>query len=180
MGDSNQHRRVEALHWSAIPDHLKWSWGPGRLYFLWPSPVDEGSWLDSVGFGEIHSTNDRWEQDVQDMTSRLIAVLHQKGVPRLRVLRFMPWKRLSFFRVSDAWMKEALMAGCRDDRFQCDVEVGNPPVISLRTDGDFLWSMIRNPGSDEDTLGIAKQVAGGLPVKRTDLNWAKTQTVGNH
>lgn len=158
---------IETIHWDELPATLaaRWIAGTGRLFALWPAPLDHDACLRDAGFSEFADTDDRWHRELTEMVGSLLASLGSRGAAQ---------KRSGEYPVQANRLDEAVLAAALDDNFEpCVLEFGSPPVSALRTsDGHaifWIWLAGAAPGFDQ----LLRAAARGRPVCRTSLDWTK-------
>ena len=155
------------LNWAELNEgRPAWSSPSGRLYAIWPSPVDHDQCFEAAGFTEFGDSDDSWDRDFSALVAGLIeslahfgsTVLHEGDYPVERGRQ----------RVS---CLDALIAAATDDNFPpCVVAFGDPPSASVRTSNGhaILWTWI-SKDIDFDTF-IGGLAAGREIVNRT-MRW---------
>jgi len=174
---------IETIHWDELPATLaaRWMAAAGRLFALWPAPLDHDACLRDAGFDEFADTDDRWHRELAEIVGSLLASLGSRGAAQKRSGEY-PIKtpgQLGGPRPQEHdpranRLEEAVLAAALDDNFEpCVLEFGSPPVGALRTsDGHaifWVWLAGAAPGFDQ----LLRAAARGRPVCRTTLDWAK-------
>lgn len=129
--------KIARVHWAEITEaRPSWSSASGRLYAIWPSPIDHDACFAAAGFSDFGDSDEAWDAEFAEFVEKTLAVLGEigkaRGGPR-------------------ASLRDALIAAARDDNFPpCVVSFGEPVVASVRTsDGHpILWIWIATGGLD--------------------------------
>ena len=148
--------RIWRLNWGEVSDDRPpWSPVSGRLFAIWPSPVDHDVCFEAAGFADFGDSDDAWHDDFDDLVRRLVDSLYPvQGSSARRSVR------------------EALVAAARDDNGPpCVVHCGEPRTASIRTSNGHavLWIWMADGGIGR----ILAAVAQGREVNQTTMKWEK-------
>jgi hypothetical protein len=160
---------ISRLNWGEINEaRPPWSWPSGRLYAIWPSPVDHDQCFEAAGFTEFGDSDDSWDRDFSDLIARVLESLAHFGGAVLREGEY-PVERGR----PRASCRDALIAAATDDNVPpCVVVFGDPPKASVRTcDGHpILWTWISGDNDLDTSLG---GLAGGREIVNRTMKWQK-------
>jgi hypothetical protein len=161
--------RISRVNWGELKNERpQWSSMSGRLYAIWPSPVDHDLCFDAAGFTEFGDSDDLWHRDFNDLVARVLdslahlgtAILHEGAYPMDRGRT-----RFSF--------QDALIAAATDDSFPpYVVGFGDPLRASARTsDGHaILWIWTSESASMN---AIVTCLAVDHEIKQMTMKWEK-------
>ena len=158
---------IQRLNWGSVgPARPPWADASGRLWAVWPSPVDHDACFDAAGFSEMADTDAAWHDGFSELLERLLTTFEAFGEPRLTEGEY-PRQGRRVFRS----LRDALLAAATDDNFPpCVVSFGEPARASVRTsDGHpivWLWTDA-TPSIDV----LLPPVAAGLPTREVALRW---------
>jgi hypothetical protein len=160
---------ISRLNWDEVKEaRPAWSPQSGRLYAIWPSPVDHDQCFEAAGFSDFGDSDDTWDRDFADLVARLLDALAGMGKTVLREGEY-PVDR-GRTRVS---CRDALIAAARDDNFPpCVVGFGDPPNASVRTgEGHaILWTWVAHDADVDRFLG---ELAGDREIVKKTMKWEK-------
>ena len=72
--------RISRLNWGEVSEgRPSWSGASGRLWAIWPSPVDHDLCFESAGFTEFSDTDASWDSEFADLVGRLMGILENLG-----------------------------------------------------------------------------------------------------
>lgn len=154
------------MNWGEVaPPGPAWAPGHGRLWAVWPSPVDHDACFAAAGFTDFADTDAAWDAEFDGMLARGLAALSDLGDAALVAGEY-PTER-GQPRVS---LRDALLAAARDDNFPpCVVAFGEPALASMRTSHGhpivWVWKATGSVG------GLVGRMADGRDVGRCDLDW---------
>ena len=158
---------IERLNWGWVgPARPPWAPASGRLWALWPSPVDHDACFEAAGFHDMADTDATWEDDFCGVLGRLLTAFDAFGASWLTEGAYPRRGRRVFMSPRDV-----LLAAATDDAFPpCIVSFGEPARASVRTsDGHPLfWLWLDGGASIEAFL---PRVAAGLPTREAVLGW---------
>jgi hypothetical protein len=161
--------RISRVNWGEVNDgRPQWSSPSGRLYAIWPSPVDHDLCFDAAGFADFGDSDDLWHRDFNDLVARVLeslaylgtAILHEGAYPMDR----------GRTRVS---CRDALIAAATDDSFPpCVVGFGDPVRASVRTSNGhaILWIWTSESASMD---AIVTRLAVDHEIKQMTMKWEK-------
>jgi hypothetical protein len=159
--------RISRVNWGEVNyGRQYWSLMSGRLYAIWPSPVDHDLCFDAAGFTDFGDSDDLWHRDFNDLVASVLdslahlgtAILHEGAYPMDRGRT-----RFSF--------QDALIAAATDDSFPpCVVGFGDPLRASVRTsDGHaILWIWTSESASMD---AVVTRLAVDLETNQMTLKW---------
>ncbi|HSB71804.1 MAG TPA: hypothetical protein VLT62_20940 [Candidatus Methylomirabilis sp.] len=157
------------MNWGEVDEgRPHWSLPSGRLYAIWPSPVDQDLCFDAAGFADFGDSDAVWHRDFADLVARVLESLAQLGTAILREGEY-PVDR-GCTRVS---CRDALIAAATDDNFPpCVVGFGDPLKASVRTsDGHaLLWTWL-SEGVSMDA--VVTRLASDHETKHMTMQWEK-------
>jgi len=132
-------------------------WAPehGRVFVVWPAPVDHDACLAEAGFSDFADSTEHWAAEFMDLTRSLVeflaGVVGGRAPPKLAA---------------------GLVAAARaDDVPPCVVHLGTPAQAAVRTSNGhpLLWVWTGRAGVEREAL--LASVARGRPVVHTTLDW---------
>jgi hypothetical protein len=72
--------RISRVNWGELKNERpQWSSMSGRLYAIWPSPVDHDLCFDAAGFADFSDSDDLWHRDFNDLVARVLESLGDLG-----------------------------------------------------------------------------------------------------
>jgi len=146
-----------------MPDQAIWG-RMGRVWALWPSPVDHDQCFREAGFDEFADTDADWDRDLAELVSRTVEVLQRLAPGRVSGGEYLLGES------NTEALHEAILAGTKEDSLQPPVvSFGEPPLASVRTsDGHaILWIWLA-AGDLEQHLAL---IAKGRDVRTRNLSW---------
>jgi hypothetical protein len=157
---------IDKLNFGEVLERFPEIWRePGRIWAVWPSPVDHDLCFQSAGFDEMSDSDDAWDGEMSAIIARTVASLSDLGGGAVVDGEYLVGKK------DGRSLHEALLAGTKDDNLQPPVVAfGEPPSASVRTsDGHpVLWIWL----AEGDLRERLPYVADGHPLAERQLNWA--------
>jgi hypothetical protein len=160
---------LRRLNWGEVTQgRPPWSATSGRLFAIWPSPVDHDVCFEEAGAEDMEDTDAEWDDAFSAMLDRLLSKLAEIGPPRLIEGEY-PGTGSHLSRS----LRDALLAAALDDNFAPRSVIFDAPArASVRTsDGHaLLWVWI---GFDLRIESLVSEIAGPVPTRCATLNWSK-------
>lgn len=161
--------KIHSLNWGEVADaRPSWAGVFGRLWAIWPSPVDHDVCFDAAGFHDMDDSDSAWDDDFSVFLERMLAALAVLGTSSL-----MAGEYPRHGRHACATLRDALTAAATVDNFPpCVVSFGHPAVAWIRTsDGHpivWLWTI---EWAEIET--VMPTIASELPIHEVKLQWEK-------
>ncbi|HEX7899354.1 MAG TPA: hypothetical protein VF950_16430 [Planctomycetota bacterium] len=165
---------IRLLNWAPVSGQFvkQWAHAAGNLYAIWPSPVDHDQCFQNAGFFDYADSDDSWDGDFAGLTIRLVANLELLGSPSLKRSSRWYWRSLIWKRTPREILLHELILAAHDDRTECLVEFGSRPQAIVHVDGGHpIWWLYAGAKNEDWVVELARLMANGLPVQRTDLQW---------
>ena len=164
---------IERIHWSLIPEGIAPPGIVGPCAAILPGPANHDACLSAHGFTDFADSDETWDQQFDELVSRLFTAFRRAGDPSL-VAGELPVRRTGWLRRQEVGtLEEALVCASRDDNFRpCTVGFGSPVQAQL-TASDGHPIVFVQPGAQVRVEVVVVFAAGGLPLVRTDLDWER-------
>lgn len=146
-----------------------------RLLALWPAPVNNDKCFREAGFAEFADADEEWEQNANELLTRLLADLAVHGTAHLLtkpVQKPVPWYRRLFTKPEFYDMREHIELSLRQDNIpDCEVGFGDSGALLSTGKGHHIF-WITLPQRAGNLFGeVVPRIAGPHPVMRTELTW---------
>jgi len=165
--------RIERIHWSIVPEQLAPPGIDGVCAAVWPAPLDQDACFSAAGFAEFADSDAQWELDFERFVARLYSLCGRAGnaVPiggehTVSKGRW-PWRRTRVLSVEEA----LLFAASDDSSLPCTIRFGSPARAQLTTSDGHRVVFVQ-PGTAFDLGQLVREIAAGLPIVQTDLDWS--------
>ena len=166
---------IEAIHWGDVGDR-GYRGDRGRLFALWPAPVNHDVCFRNAGFDRFADTDDAWDADFAIVIQDLLAALRAHGSPVVTgepIFRRRLIDRLLGKRVPTLALHEQLALVARDDQWlPCHVDFGEPvrAVVCVSDGHPILWIWLHQDLANawQDHLHA---IARGGTLIETTLRW---------
>jgi hypothetical protein len=166
---------ITRIHWGSV-GCCRWHDQIGRLFAVWPEPVDHDACFQAAGFGRFDDTGASWDSEFRRILDGALGTLASYGAPDLggpeaagsaslldRLLR----------RTRPApSLRERVEIAATDDNLPCWLEHGAPPrALLLVSDGHpILWIWLATEVADDWPRHLAALAAPTETVETT-LTW---------
>jgi hypothetical protein len=160
--------RISRVNWGEVSEgRPSWSEASGRLWAIWPSPVDHDLCFESAGFTEFSDTDASWNSEFADLVGRLVDALENLGKATLSEGECPVARRRTL-----SSLRDALIAAATDDNFPpCVISFGAPAIASVRTsDGHaILWAWMAEGTVDPFLIAVA----AGRELNEMTMMWER-------
>ncbi len=159
--------KILRLNWGEVRgETATWIPDSGRLFALWPSPVDHDLCFKAAGFRDFADSDEAWHGDFAQLVQLTLQAMQYLGAANLVAGEY-----VTKDKPGETALIDALLAAALDDGFPpCRLTFGGPGVAFLRSGHGLpvLWLWLATGDAEE----ILKAVACGRPLSRMDLAWA--------
>jgi hypothetical protein len=166
---------INVIHWDDLGT-LAWHQRPGRIFVMWPGPVDHDACFAKAGFQAFADTTDPWHAQFLSTLDGLIDALSIYGAPAIECAEMPEPSLLArlFFGKKAPVLRPAeyLKWATQDDNVVCSVAFGLPPAaIAWTTDGHpIVWVWLVDGVTNAWPMHLQAS-AGDRPIVATALDW---------
>jgi hypothetical protein len=166
---------IERILWSSLGTSV-WSGQTGRLFAVWPAPVNHDVCFKAAGFDDFADSDEAWHMQFQSALDRAVASLSSHGaalVTRGEAAALGFIDRLLRKKATAARAAKRLGLAAYDDQFgTCCVQFGTPVrAIACTTNGHpIVWIWLGDSVTDSWSATL-HAFGQDRPVAEANLNW---------
>jgi hypothetical protein len=148
--------RFTQVNWGEVGERPAWA-SSGRLFAVWPSPVDHDACLAAAGFGDFADSDEAWDADLVRLVETVIAGLSGWGEPVM-----------TSGDSPDRSIISGLLAAAGDDNFPpCVVTFGARAFVRTSDGHPIVWVSLEGGGIE----ALLASLAVTWEVRARALRW---------